>query len=189
MPKVEVYELGSCCADNQRVVTPGSPRSLFAADLKWLEAQGVQVIRYRFAENADAFQRHPAVKALIEAQGHEALPILLVDGDIASCGGFPSRPELAKAVGLNVRGDGELFQSALRVAAGLSAAVVAGNVPAVKSQFEQASQVGLMRDDLAIIIQVVRQFPVRSDTLEAVERLLAFGTTDPPKSSSCCKRI
>jgi hypothetical protein len=46
-----------------------------------------------FAENA-------TVKGFLERSGQEALPVILVDGDIALAGRYPNRAELARWAGV-----------------------------------------------------------------------------------------
>jgi hypothetical protein len=64
-------------------------------DLRWIEGQGAAVIRHNLSSDPDAFVANPKVTGLMAAFGDAALPALVVDGEIAVHGRYPSRGELA----------------------------------------------------------------------------------------------
>ena len=47
-----------------------------------------------------AFAENPVVKAFLERSGAEALPLILVDDEIALAGRYPNRDELARWAGI-----------------------------------------------------------------------------------------
>ena len=67
----------------------------FAADLDWLKAEGVIVQRHNLSQNPAAFVENEAVKAALSEKGEAALPVILLDGKIATTGRYPGRNELA----------------------------------------------------------------------------------------------
>jgi hypothetical protein len=71
-----------------------------AADLDWLKRQGVAVERYNLAQQAHAFATNPVVTAELKKHGNDCLPLVLVDGEIASRSTYPSREELARLAGV-----------------------------------------------------------------------------------------
>jgi hypothetical protein len=99
MKKLEVYDPAMCCPTGVCGVEVDPVLAQFAADLKWVEAQGVSVARHNLGQSPAAFAANPAVVREMEA-GMERLPILVVDGQIVSTGLYPSRPQLARALGL-----------------------------------------------------------------------------------------
>ena len=48
-----------------------------------------------------AFAENPVVKAFLERSGAEALPLILVDGEVALAGRYPNRAELARWAGIS----------------------------------------------------------------------------------------
>lgn len=70
----------------------------FAADLEWLEKYGVRVSRHNIGKEPEAFAANPAVAREMEAGSR--LPVIMVDGDIASTGVYPSRQQLAEKLGI-----------------------------------------------------------------------------------------
>jgi Arsenical resistance operon protein ArsD len=63
--------------------------------LRWVEGQGAAVTRHNLSSDPDAFVANPKVTGLMAAFGESALPVLVLDGDIAVHGRYPSREELA----------------------------------------------------------------------------------------------
>ena len=66
----------------------------FAADLDWLKQQGHQVERFNLAQQPTAFTENKAVLELVTSQGTDCLPVILVDGHVASRGDYPTRERL-----------------------------------------------------------------------------------------------
>lgn len=93
--RVELYEPAMCCQTG--VCGPSVAQQLIEVreDLRWAEAQGAQVARHNLSSDPDAFVANPKVTGLMAAFGEAALPVLVVDGDIAIHGRYPSREELA----------------------------------------------------------------------------------------------
>ena len=101
-PKLEVYDPAMCCSTG--VCGPGVDQKLvqFAADLKWLQDQGVEVHRFNLAQNPTAFVQNELVNAALAEKNEAALPLLLVDGRIVSSGRYAERAELAAWLGVAV---------------------------------------------------------------------------------------
>jgi|GEM_PF-209388 len=93
--RVELYEPAMCCQTG--VCGPAVDQQLIDVreDLRWAEAQGARVARHNLSSDPDAFVANPKVTGLMQAFGEDALPVLVVDGDIAIHGRYPSREELA----------------------------------------------------------------------------------------------
>jgi hypothetical protein len=100
MKKVEVFDPPMCCSTG--VCGPKVDPALvrFAADLHWLANQKVAVERYNLAQQPQAFAANAVVRSALQERGNECLPLLLVDGSIASQGRYPSRDELARLTGV-----------------------------------------------------------------------------------------
>jgi Arsenical resistance operon protein ArsD len=92
--EVELYETAMCCETG--VCGPSVDEQLITVreDLRWAEAQGASVRRYNLTSNPDAFVANPKVTGLMQAFGDKALPVLVIDGEIAAHGHYASRDEL-----------------------------------------------------------------------------------------------
>jgi hypothetical protein len=100
MPKMQVFDPAMCCSTGVcgPSVDPTLPR--FAADLDWLKSKGVEVERFNLAQQLAAFSGNPNVKQALNSQGTKSLPMILVDGEMKSSGGYPSRADLARFAGV-----------------------------------------------------------------------------------------
>ena len=100
MPTLDVYDPPMCCSTGVcgPAVDPVLPR--FAADLDWLKQQGVTVRRFNPAQQPQAFAAQPVVVAELAARPDGTLPLVLVDGRVASRGTYPTRDQLAAWTGL-----------------------------------------------------------------------------------------
>lgn len=101
MTVLQVFDPAMCCSTGVcgPSVDPTLPR--FAADLEWLKSKGVQVERFNLAQDLAAFNANPKVKQAINSHGTKSLPIVLVDGEVKSSGGYPSRSGLAQFAGVD----------------------------------------------------------------------------------------
>ena len=100
MTKLAVYDPPMCCSTGVcgPSVDPVLPR--FSADLDWLKRQGVEVERHNLAQQPAAFASNPLVTGALREHGNDCLPLVLIDGQVASRGTYPERSELAWLVGL-----------------------------------------------------------------------------------------
>jgi hypothetical protein len=100
MNRVEVFDPPMCCSTG--VCGPAVDPALvrFAADLHWLANQGVAIQRYNLAQEPQAFAVTEAVRASLQQEGNRCLPLILLNGAVASKGRYPSRDELAQIAGV-----------------------------------------------------------------------------------------
>ena len=99
MKKLEVFEPAMCCPTGVCGVDVDASLVQFNADLQWLSEQGIAVERHNLSQAPQAFAANPAVIKEMEA-GMERLPIVMIDGQIASTGLYPSRTQLAQKLGI-----------------------------------------------------------------------------------------
>lgn len=99
MTHLEVFDPPMCCSTG--VCGPSVDPALvkFVSDLHWLAGQHVVVSRFNLAQQPQAYVANPTVKAALIELGNSCLPLILVNGVIASKGRYPSREELAAMVG------------------------------------------------------------------------------------------
>lgn len=100
MSTIRVFDPAMCCSTG--VCGPAIDPQLarFAADLGWLQSQGVSVERFNLSQQPAAFVEDAAVRAALESRGEASLPLVKVDGDIKSSGTYPSRDALAAWAGI-----------------------------------------------------------------------------------------
>lgn len=95
MKTVRIYDRAMCCSTGVcgPQIDPALPR--FAADLDWLKTQGHHVERFNLAQQPAAFIQNADVQRLLADQGTECLPVIVIDGRVASRGGYPTREMLS----------------------------------------------------------------------------------------------
>ena len=100
--RIEMFEPAMCCQSG--VCGPSVDQQLIdiREDLRWAQTQGAHVSRHNLSSDPDAFVANPKVTGLMAAFGEKALPALLLDGDIAIHGRYPSREELVKLLDVKV---------------------------------------------------------------------------------------
>ena len=93
MKTIQVYDPSMCCSTG--ICGTGVDPDLvsFAAMLARLATHGVHVERYNLGNQPMAFVQNPAVKALLEKDGAEALPLMFWDGEVKLKGRYPNKLE------------------------------------------------------------------------------------------------
>ena len=71
----------------------------FEANLDWLETTGLLVERFDPWTAPGEVTTRPVVRQLLQGDGDRCLPLILVDDTVVSQGIYPSRAQLARAVG------------------------------------------------------------------------------------------
>jgi hypothetical protein len=100
MRTIQVFDPALCCSTGVCGVDVDQLLVNFAADVEWARSQGASVERYNLAQQPLAFAENVTVKAFLERSGQDALPLLLVDGEVALAGRYPQRNELARWAGV-----------------------------------------------------------------------------------------
>lgn len=95
MTRVQVFDKALCCSTGVcgPQVDPVLPR--FAADLDWLRSQGHDVERFNLAQDPARFAQNPTVQRLLDEEGVECLPLVIVEDRVVSRSEYPSRENLA----------------------------------------------------------------------------------------------
>jgi hypothetical protein len=96
MKTIQVFDPSMCCSSGVCGVDVDQALISFSADVDWVKQHGVQVDRFNLAQQPMAFAENAIVKAFLERSGQEALPLVLVDGEVALAGRYPNRTELGR---------------------------------------------------------------------------------------------
>lgn len=100
MTSIEVFDPALCCRTGVCGVDVDRALVAFSADVDWARQKGVRIARFNLAQEPVAFAENATVKAFLARSGAEALPLTLVDGEVAMAGRYPSRGDLARWAGL-----------------------------------------------------------------------------------------
>ncbi|WKY43766.1 arsenite efflux transporter metallochaperone ArsD [Eubacteriaceae bacterium ES2] len=109
MSKVEIYDPAMCCSTG--VCGPGVDPELLrvSAMLNVLEGEGKKIERFGLSQDPMAFVANKKVNDLLQSEGVEVLPIILVDGEVRKKKSYPSNTELAKWSGLTEEEIGKIL--------------------------------------------------------------------------------
>lgn len=99
MKKVQIFDPALCCSSGVCGTEVDQNLVDFSANVDWAKQQGLTIERVNLAQQPMAFAQNSAVKGLLERSGQAALPITLVDGEVAFAGRYPSRDDLARWIG------------------------------------------------------------------------------------------
>ncbi|MDD4930029.1 MAG: arsenite efflux transporter metallochaperone ArsD [Gallionella sp.] len=100
MSKIEVFDPAMCCSSGVCGTDVDQQLVTFSADVEWARQQGAQIERFNLAQQQMDFANNPLVRSFLERSGEKALPLILVDGEIALAGRYPNRVELSRWAGV-----------------------------------------------------------------------------------------
>ena len=100
MKSIQVFDPAMCCSTGVCGADVDQALVTFSADVAWGTKQGARIERFNLAQEPLAFAQNPTVRGFLERSGAEALPLVLVDGEVALAGRYPQRAELARWAGL-----------------------------------------------------------------------------------------
>lgn len=100
MTKIQVYDPAMCCSTGVCGSTIDPALVRFSADADWAKGQGIDLVRYNLGQEPMAFVHNLVVKRFLDRSGAEALPLIVVEGEIALAGRYPTRGELLRWAGL-----------------------------------------------------------------------------------------
>jgi len=98
---LKVYDPPMCCSTGVCGPEVDPALARFAADLDWLERQGVAVERYNPSQEPGAFVTNPAVRRALQERGNGCLPLVLWGQETVASGKYPLRAELERLVAIS----------------------------------------------------------------------------------------
>jgi AhpD family alkylhydroperoxidase len=164
MKILKIYDPPMCCSTG--VCGPEVDPALvrFAADLKWLESQGVAVERFNLAQSPKAFAEDDLVCSLLTDKGEEALPLVVVEGKVVASGTYPSRVKLVDFLGLNNAED-SMFTPAVAELVAIGAAIAANCESCLRYHVKAATELGVTSADITRAVEMaakVKDMPHRA---------------------------
>lgn len=93
---IQVYDPALCCSTGVCCTEVDSVLVTFAADADWAKKQGINIERFNLSQQPMAFAQNEIVKKFLERSGADSLPLILIDGEVALAGRYPTRKELAQ---------------------------------------------------------------------------------------------
>lgn len=183
--KLEVFDPAMCCSTGACGPNVDPKLVQFAADLDWLKSQGVSVERHNLAQAPAAFAANTTVKSALDRHGTDCLPLLLVDGSVASVGSYPTRMEMAQWAG--VVQSKKLYNEAVGELVALGAAIAANCRPCLRHHHAKAQALGVSEDDMTSAVNTAMAVKKRAEreTLELADQMLS-GADSKAQEGGCC---
>lgn len=168
LKQIEVYDPAMCCSTG--ICGPDVDPKLvrFAADLKWLQEQGVEVRRFNLSQSPAAFVECEVVKQALTETGEAALPIVVGEGRVLAAGRYAGREELAAWAGLGGSEPG-IYSAAVNELVAIGAAIAANCEPCLKYHYREAQKLGVTKADMARAVEMAAK--VKDSPHQAILRL------------------
>lgn len=187
MKRLDVYDPAMCCSTGVCGPTVDPALVRFAADVKWLQEQDVEVRRFNLSQNPAAFVENERVKQALTEKGEGALPMLFLDGRVLASGHYPERGQLAVALGV-ISGENSIFSPAVAELVAIGAAIAANCEPCLKYHYRQAQSLGVSKVDMARAAEMgakVKDSPHQS-ILRLANRLTGCGLSAAEAAGDPC---
>lgn len=96
MKKIEIFDPAMCCSTGVCGPSVDPELTRVASAVFALEKKGFDITRYNLTSEPDKFVDQVEVNKILMSKGPDALPVVLVDGEIEKIGSYPTNEELAK---------------------------------------------------------------------------------------------
>jgi hypothetical protein len=102
MATILVFDPALCCSTGVCGVDIDQVLVNFSADVDWAKQNGADIIRFNLSQDPIAFAANAKVKDALHKLGEDALPLILVDGEIVLTGHYPDRLQLSSWTGIDI---------------------------------------------------------------------------------------
>lgn len=101
MRKIEVFDPAMCCSTG--VCGPSVDPDLLRISTVFnnLKNKGYEVVRHNLSEEPLLYSTTEVVSKVLKKEGVRALPITLLDGEVAKSGSYPTNKELSEWLGVS----------------------------------------------------------------------------------------
>ena len=102
MKKIQIFEPAMCCPTGLCGVGVDPELLRISSVLNALQQKGIAIDRFNLTSAPMEFIKNKAVNDLLQEQGVEQLPAIVVDGEILFTGRYPSNDEFARLLDVPV---------------------------------------------------------------------------------------
>ncbi|UYT88684.1 arsenite efflux transporter metallochaperone ArsD [Priestia megaterium] len=96
MKKVEIFDPAMCCSTGVCGPSVDPELTRVASAVFALRKKGFDITRYNLTSEPNKFVDQLEVNKVLMSKGPDALPVVLVDGEIKKIESYPTNEELAK---------------------------------------------------------------------------------------------
>ncbi len=105
MKTIQIFDPALCCSTGVCGVDVDPRLVQFSADVDWAKQQGAIIERFNLSQQPLVFAENAIVRGYLERSGQEALPLVLLNDEVALAGRYPNRNELARWLGVAIEVD------------------------------------------------------------------------------------
>ena len=102
MKKIEIFDPAMCCPTGLCGTNINPELMRIAVAIETLKRQGVTVIRHNLRDEPQIYVSNQTVNTYLQKHGAEALPITLVDGEVAVSKTYPTTRQRSEWTGINL---------------------------------------------------------------------------------------
>ena len=102
MKTIEIFDPAMCCPTGLCGTNIDPNLMRIAVIVDTLKKKGVSITRHNLKDEPMVYVTNTKVNDLLQLKGVEALPITLVDGEVAVTGEYPTTSQMAEWSGVNL---------------------------------------------------------------------------------------
>ena len=102
MKKIEIFDPAMCCPTGLCGTNISTELMRIAVVIETLKKQGITVTRHNLRDEPQVYVTNQVVKDYLQKYGAEALPITLVDGEVAVSKTYPTTRQMSEWSGVNL---------------------------------------------------------------------------------------
>ena len=102
MKKIEIFDPAMCCPTGLCGTNINTELMRIAVVIETLKKQGITVTRHNLRDEPQVYVTNLVVNDYLQKYGAEALPITLVDGEVAVSKTYPTTRQMSEWSGVNL---------------------------------------------------------------------------------------
>lgn len=102
MRQIEIFDPAMCCPTGLCGTSINPELMRIAVVIETLKKQGIIVPRHNLRDEPQVYVSNKTVNEYLQKHGAEALPITLVDGEVAVSKGYPTTKQMSEWTGSNL---------------------------------------------------------------------------------------
>lgn len=102
MKTIEIFDPAMCCPTGLCGTNIDPNLMRIAVIVETLKRKGITVVRHNLRDEPQAYVSNTKVNDILQTKGVEALPITLVDGEVAVTGQYPTTAQMSEWSGVDL---------------------------------------------------------------------------------------
>lgn len=102
MKKIEIFDPAMCCPTGLCGTNISTELMRIAVVIETLKKQGITITRHNLRDEPQVYVTNQVVNDYLQKYGAEALPITLVDGEVAVSKAYPTTRQMSEWSGVNL---------------------------------------------------------------------------------------